>query len=150
MGFYLHGKLCINKMGCHLFLRIDNRLHIVYQQLCSCNRHYHFHCHREFDITSCDISDKRNIWCTSSLLCVILRSANMLQFMYCSSNVFNPFLYIDNCAKYISANFWLWRVCSVDDFCNYTRCSFLKLCKHKIKHSVKLYACACYVIILNR
>jgi hypothetical protein len=41
----------------------------------------------------------------SSLLCVIIGSANMSQFIYCFSNVFNPFLYLDNCAKYISANF---------------------------------------------
>jgi hypothetical protein len=31
---------------------------IVYQQLYSCNRHYYFYYHREFDIPSCDISDK--------------------------------------------------------------------------------------------
>ena len=43
----------------------------------------------------------------------------MLQFMYCLSNAFNPFLHLDNCAKYINGNFWLWRAYSDDISCNF-------------------------------
>jgi hypothetical protein len=81
------------------------------------------------------------------------------------SNAFNPFLHLDNRAKYINGNFWLWGAYSGDISCNFSISSpalhwssicliFGSTCCNNdsltIKPNVKLYACACYVIILNR